>query len=115
MHDQQVLFRNDFLPNFSPRLIGVPFNKTSARSIVDFIDQFNGNLKIYGSVLQYNLTQETYDYIKRFERDNDLSRFYQLVRTIGISCLIEDVNFFNKFNRCEQVVFFSTRKSEILF
>ena len=60
----------------------------------------NGSLKIYCADLEYELTPETYDYIKRFERDYDLSRFYQRIKSVHITCLIKDVNFFNKFNQC---------------
>ena len=73
--------------------------------------QFGDCLKIRNTELEYYLSTDTYDYIKRFERDHDLSRFYQSVRTVEISILIKDVNFFNKFNRCEALHFLDLNES----
>ena len=96
--------RNRFLPSF----IGIPFNKASARPIVDFMRQMNkldNCLENSNLGLAYYPTIETYRLIKRFERDHDLSRFYQMIEVLTIQYLIKDANFINKFNRCEALHF----------
>ena len=100
---------------FLPHLIGIPLNKQSARPIADFMRQFGHCLRIDYPDLQCRLTKDIYGHIKRFERDHDLSRFYQLVEAIHITCLIKDVNFFNKFNRCKILLFCLEENPEFYF
>ena len=66
---------------------------------------FGDCLNINQSILEFIVVKPTYDHFKQFERDHDLSRFHQLVRTISIQFLVDDANFFNKFNRCESLSF----------
>ena len=98
-----------------PHLIGIPFNKASARPIADFISQLGTSLKIPRSVLVLVITKQSYDQIIRFERDHDLSRFYPLVKTVAISFMVNDVNFMNKFNHCEEVIFNLKESPELFF
>ena len=90
-------------------------NKASARPIVHLMSLLNGSLDIHHPNMEYNVTKQSYSYIKRFERDHDLSRFYQRVQTMAINCLIKDVNFFNKFNRCELLYFCLEENPEFYF
>ena len=60
-------------------------------------------------------TKQSYEHIKRFERDHDLSRFYPLVKNVTISSMVDDVNFINKFNRCEALNFYLHESPALYF
>ena len=79
------------------------------------IKQFGDCLEISNSAIEFQLKQGIYDCIKRFERDYDLSRFYQLFTTISIFCFRKDVNFHNKFNQCQTLCFLQPESPDFYF
>ena len=93
-------------------LYGVPFNQTNAEAVIDFLKQFSLTMRVNESKMEYAIMRPTYDCIKRFERDHDLTKFYAMIYLLHFDRQIVDNEFFKKFINLKALVINLTEKAK---